>query len=284
MNMAIHKNQNGPDGKLFEGLIKRLAGSLHLYKQYFMIQLKSTMQYKTSFFLTALGQFLASFNVLLGMYFMFQRFRNVRAYGYGEVLLCCGILLMEFSLAETFARGFDQFSSIIGNGTFDRIMVRPRSSVLQVLGQRIEFTRLGRMVQAVIIFAYSLSVGTVDWSFSRIVVLIFMLLGGTTLFAGIFLIYAAICFFTLEGLEFMNVLTDGAREYGKYPFDIYGKKILLFATFVVPYACVQYYPLLFVLGQGKWWYGLLPGAGVVFLLPCYLLWRVGVRHYKSTGS
>lgn len=58
---------------------------------------------------------------------------------------------MEFSLAETFARGFDQFSSIIGNGTFDRIMVRPRSSVLQVLGQRIEFTRLGRMVQAVII-------------------------------------------------------------------------------------------------------------------------------------
>ena len=87
-----------------------------------MIQLKSTMQYKTSFFLTALGQFLASFNVFLGMYFMFQRFRNVRGYGYGEVLLCCGILLMEFSLAETFARGFDQFSSIIGNGTFDRIM------------------------------------------------------------------------------------------------------------------------------------------------------------------
>ena len=32
---------------------------------------------------------------------------------------------------------------------------------------------------------------------------------------------------------------------GKYPFDIYGKKILLFATFVVPYACARYYPLLF---------------------------------------
>ena len=86
-----------------------------------------------------------------------------------------------------------------------------------MLGQRIEFTRLGRMVQAVIIFAYSLSVGTVDWSFSRIVVLIFMLLGGTALFAGIFLIYAAICFFTLEGLEFMNVLTDGARAVSYTP-------------------------------------------------------------------
>ena len=71
MNMAIPKNQNGPDGKLFEGLIKRLTGSLHLYKQYFMIQLKSTMQYKTSFFLTALGQFLASCDTISIYFFTY---------------------------------------------------------------------------------------------------------------------------------------------------------------------------------------------------------------------
>ena len=110
MNMAIHKNQNGPDGKLFEGLIKRLVGNLQLYKQYFMIQIKSTMQYKTSFFLTALGQFLASFNVFLGMYFMFQRFRNVRGYGYGEVLLCCGILPWRRHLQE----GLTSFPPLLG--------------------------------------------------------------------------------------------------------------------------------------------------------------------------
>ena len=65
---------------------------------------------------------------------------------------------MEFGLAEAFARGFDSFASIIGNGVFDRIMVRPRSLILQVLGQRIEFTRIGRMLQAVIMFAYGLDV------------------------------------------------------------------------------------------------------------------------------
>ena len=90
------------------------------------------MEYKTSFILTCIGQFLVSFNVFLGMYFMFQRFSNVEGFTYNEVLLCFGITLMEFSLAESFARGFDNFPSIIKSGEFDRIMVRPRNEILQV--------------------------------------------------------------------------------------------------------------------------------------------------------
>lgn len=79
------------------------CGGFHLYKQYFLIQLKSAMQYKTSFFLTCIGQFLVSFNVFIGIYFMFQRFHTVKGYSYNEVLLCFGITLMEFGLAECFA-------------------------------------------------------------------------------------------------------------------------------------------------------------------------------------
>lgn len=257
---------------------------IRLYGKYFSIQLKSTMEYKASFFLTCIGQFLVSFNVFLGIYFMFRRFHAVKGYTYEEVLLCFGITLLEYSLAEAFARGFDCFAQIISNGVFDRIMVRPRGLIFQVLGQQIEFTRIGRILQAVFLFSYGISVGKVEWTLPRLLVLLFMLAGGAALFAGLFLIYASICFFTLSGLEFMNVFTIGAREHGKYPFDIYGKKFLLVVTFLIPYACVQYYPLLFLLGRGKWWYGLLPMFGFVFLIPCYGLWRLGVRHYKSTGS
>jgi len=112
-----------------------------------------------------------------------------------------------------------------------------------------------------------------------------MILGGTVIFGCLFIIYASICFFTLEGLEFMNILTDGAREYGKYPLDVYGKGVLRFCTFIVPYALFQYYPFLFLTGRSdQELYMLLPIVGCLFLIPCYLLWRLGVRHYKSTGS
>ena len=119
----------------------------------------------------------------------------------------------------------------------------------------------------------------------RILTLALMLAGGVMLFCGLFLVYAALCFFTLEGLEFMNVLTDGGREYGKYPVDIYGKRVMQFSTLIVPYALVQYYPLQVLIGRSdSWLYVLCPLGAAVFLLVCYGVWCIGVAHYTSSGS
>lgn len=258
---------------------------IKLYLHYVSITVKSMMQYKTSFVLTVIGQFLVSFNVFLGIYFMFRRFSSINEFTYNEVLLCFSIMLLEFSLAEMFARGFDTFSGTVRTGGFDQIMVRPRNEILQVLGSKFELTRIGRMAQAIIMFIYGVTHCNVSWNFSKVITVLFMLIGGTAVFSGLFLIYAALCFFTLDGLEFMNVLTDGAREYGKYPVNVYGKKMLLITTFIVPYALVQYYPLLYILEKSSNPVLIfIPLAAVLFLLPSYLLWRVGVRHYKSSGS
>jgi ABC-2 type transport system permease protein len=258
---------------------------MKLYLRYFSIHLRSAMQYKVSFFLVAVGQFLVSFNIFLGIYFMYQRFPKVKGFTFSEVLLCFSIVLIQFSLAECFVRGFDTFSSTISNGEFDRIMVRPRNEILQVLGSKIEFARLGRMLQAIIMFIYGVYKSDVVWTIDKILTVVFMIFGGTMVFTGIFVIYASLCFFTLEGLEFMNIFIDGAREFGRYPLSIYGKRLLQFCTFVIPYALMQYYPLLYLLDRNaKPWYIFLPLLASLFVLPCYLFWKFGVRHYKSTGS
>jgi len=243
------------------------------------------MQYKTSFFLTAVGQFLISFNVFLGIFFMFQRFPSVEGFSYSEVLLCFSIILLEFSLAEMFARGFDLFPSTVRSGEFDRIMVRPQNEIVQVLGSKFELTRIGRMLQAIVMFLYGIAKCDVLWNFPKALTVVFMLIGGTAVFSGLFLIYAALCFFTLDGLEFMNIFTDGAREFCKYPIGIYGKKMLFFTTFLIPYTWIQYYPLLYILGRRtSALYILLPLLSCWFLIPAMQLWKFGVRHYASSGS
>lgn len=258
---------------------------MRLFFHYFTIQLKSQMQYKTSFFLTITGQFLTAFSALLGIWFLFTRFHQVEGFAFNDVLLCFAIVWMAFSLSETFARGFDHFAAMIGNGEFDRIMVRPRSAVLQVLGSKIDFSRLGRLIQAVLVFGYAIPASGVAWTADKIVTLVLMILSGTLVFDGLFLIYAALCFFTTEGLEFMNIFTDGGREFGVYPLVIYGRGVLKFFTFIVPIALFQYYPLLYLLGRTEnKAFMFLPLLAALFLIPCYGLWRTGVRHFKSTGS
>lgn len=212
--------------------MQRIVKSFKLYLHYISINIRCMMQYKTSFFLSAIGQFLVSFNVFLGIFFMFQRFSNVEGFTYSEVLLCFSIILLEFSLAEMFARGFDSFSGTVKSGEFDRILVRPQNEIIQVLGSKFELTRIGRMLQAVAMFVYGILNSDVVWNLPKILTIIFMLLGGMAVFSSLFLIYATLCFFTLDGLEFMNVFTDGAREFGKYPIGIYGKKCCYFPHFL----------------------------------------------------
>jgi len=253
--------------------------------KYFSIQLKSILQYKVSFFLTAIGQGLTTFFAFLSMYFLFNRFGSIKGYTFKEVLLCFSTIFMAFALAECFGRGFDTFASMIGNGEFDRIMVRPQNEILQIIGSRIELTRIGRLLEALVIFIYSIYTCGVQWSFDKIFTLVLMLIGGFCLFFALFMIYASICFFTLEGLEVMNIFTDGGRELAQYPLDIYKDWVLKFFTFFVPLAFVNYYPFLYIIGKSK---GVLnmfsPVIAVFFLVPCYIFWKIGISHYKSTGS
>jgi len=258
---------------------------MKLYKKYFSIHLKGAMQYKVSFFLTMIAQFFVSFEVFLGVYFMFRRFHSVEGFTYNQVLLCYSVVLFQFYLAEFFFRGFDRFSVMLGNGEFDRILVRPRNAVFQVIVSRMDFVRIGRLLQGFVLLPYAMATAGVEWDFSRLLTLLFMIIGGTLFFAGVFVIGASLSFFTTQGLEVINVFTDGIKEHGKYPLNIYGRRVLQFCTFVVPYSLVQYYPLLYLLGRVEsLLYVFLPLLSVWFLLPCYLVWRIGLRHYKSTGS
>ena len=258
---------------------------MKLYLNFFAMHLRSQMQYKTSFFLTMLGQFLVSFSALLGLYFMFSRFHSVADFSFEQALLCFAVVLMSFSLAEMLGRGFDTFPQMLGNGEFDRALVRPHSPIFLVLAAKMDFTRLGRLFQAVAVIIYAVPRSGVVWSADKILTLCLMIVCGSLIFFGLFIIYAAFSFFTVEGLEFMNIFTDGGREFGRYPFAVYGKNILWFLTYIIPLALFQYYPLLYLLGREQdRFYMFLPVIGLLFLLPCYGFFRIGLRRYKSTGS
>lgn len=261
------------------------VSNFRLYFKILSLGLRATMEYRSSFIMSAISQFLASFSVFFGMMFMFMRFSSVDGFTFEEVLICFSSINISFALAECFVRGLDQFPAIISNGQFDRILVRPRGEIFQVITSKFEFSRLGRLLQAIIIFCWSLPRCGISFTLDKILCLSLMVICGACIFGGIFTIYAFICFFTTEGLEFMNILTDGMREYGKYPLGIYGKKILFILTFIFPFALVQYYPFLYLTGRnGNIFYMLLPLISLVFLVPCGILWKIGVRHYRSTGS
>ncbi|MCZ8522017.1 MULTISPECIES: ABC transporter permease [Paenibacillus] len=258
-----------------------------IYFRYMSLLFRSQLQYRTSFWLLTFGQFFIPFSVFAGLYLMFERFGQLQGWSFYEAALCFAVIHMAFSLSECFARGFDAFSSLVAGGEFDRLLVRPRSTAMQVLGSRFEFTRCGRIVQSAVVLVWAVSGLTIAWTAAKVLILLLMIAGGVLIFTGIYILAATLCFWTIQGLEVANIFTDGGREMAQYPLNIYQKWVTRFFTFIIPFGCVSYLPLLYILDRAQGsaiLYMLMPLASVLFLLPCLLAWRFGVRHYRSTGS
>lgn len=127
---------------------------------------------------------------------------------------------------------------------------------------------------------------SVPFTAINIITLICALAGGYLAYAGVFIMTSGIAFFTIQGLDWIYILTNASYQVTRCPIDYMPKTLRNLFTFFLPILIISYYPAAAVCGWGDGYAkGLLAlPAGAAFFLFSLLIWRFGVRHYKSTGS
>lgn len=256
-----------------------------LYLKYFSMHLKAELEYKKAFIIALISKMATSVFSFISIIFLFDKFGNIDGYTFENILICFSISYLGFSTAECFFRAFDHFEKMISNGEFDRMLVRPKNIILQVLGAEIEFNRVSRTLVALTIFIGVLIREPELLRPDRLLTLILMMIGTIVIYAGLFILKAGITFFTTQSLEIMNIFTDGARDLAQYPLSIYQEWVKNFFTYILPLALVNYFPLLYVIGKSdNKFYIILPIVAMLFVIPCYMVWKIGLKKYKSTGS
>lgn len=121
---------------------------------------------------------------------------------YGQVLLCFSVIMMSFAIGEMFGGGLAVFPELMREGSLDRILVRPRSVILQIIMPNMDFSRLGLLVQAVIVLCIAVPVSGVVGTGKKVFVFAMMVVCGSVLFFCLFLLVAAVSFFYHTESEF----------------------------------------------------------------------------------
>ena len=258
---------------------------MKIYFKSLSLHLKSELEYRVNFILSFLSQILIFFSYYFVIIALFNKFNNIKGFSMFEVLLCFSIIQFGFSFNEVFARGVDKFDNLIIEGNFDRLLLRPKNLILQVLCTESDFVKVARMIQSIIVLVIALINLNINWNIFRVITLILMLISSVIIFFGIFLLAASYCFYSVQGLEVRNVFTDGGKHMAQYPIGIFHKGMVLFFTFIIPYAFVNYYPLLYFIGKkNNLLYGFSPLLVTIYLIPCILVFYKGVKRYSSVGS
>ena len=258
---------------------------MKLIKNYLSLHLKISLEYKSSFILTVISQALAMLVELFTVMTLFTKFQLLDIYNTYELLLGFSTLWLGYSLVEMFGRGFDHFSKIIINGNFDLLLIRPRSLFIQIIGHEICYEKIGRVLLSLSLFIFSSIKVIKDISLLKILLLILMLLGTILIVLSVIIIGASFCFITIQGLEVINIFTNGTRQVGQYPMGIYKKGIRLVFSTIIPIALVNYYPLNYLTGRSNnLIYLLLPLYTIIVFIISNIIFQLGTKKYASSGS
>ena len=258
---------------------------MRLVIKYMSMYLRTQLEYKSSFILSLVAQLLStvlsSFMVLILM----DKFNFMEKYNIYHVILSISIVQFGFSFAECFGRGFDRFSMVIKKGSLDLMLIRPRNIYIQVFGSNIEFSKLSRVFASLILFLIAIINGDFNKSVLNIILLIMLLMFSSLIYFSLEILSACLCFKTIEGLEFVNIFTDGSREFGQYPMGLFRREVLIVFTYLIPIACVNYYPVNYILGiSDSVLYLISPLFCLVLFIISIISFNKCLSNYESAGS
>lgn len=257
-----------------------------LYFRYLRMNFLSGLQYKG----WPMQMLATAFTVVtdpLEVMLLFLRFGSIGDWSAERVMLVYGLALASFGLAELFSRGFDAFPGQVRTGIFDRVLLRPRSTFVQIMGTRFHLHRLTRVVGGLLVVCWSLRRQGVVLGPGQGLQLLLALFGGYLVYTGIFVLSSGVAFFTMEKLDWVNMFTNGSYQVAKVPPHLLPSWLRNTFIFVMPMFVCSYYPAAAICGWGDvptslGWLAL-PAGAAFFLLGC-AVWQFGVRHYSSTGS
>lgn len=257
---------------------------MKLIGKYLGMYFKSQLEYKSSFILTCIAQLLTLSLSSFMVFILMDKFHFLDNYDIYELMLGISIVQFGFSFSECFMRGFDKFSEVIKVGGLDLMLIRPRNIYVQVFGSNIELTKLSRVLGSLVLFIIAISnIDSITWY--GVLYLFLLLVGSSMIYAALFIFSACFCFKTVEGLEFMNIFTDGSSEFGQYPMGLFRREVILVFTFLIPLACVNYYPISYILGKSdNIWYLISPLMTFVLFIMSIITFNRCIRHYEGAGS
>lgn len=267
-----------------------MAGTVGIYRRVLAAQIRSQVTYRASFLMsvTISGTFAAL--DLLVVLVLFGVARSMGGFGTAEVLVMFGLSSTAFSAADLAVGNLERLQFYVRSGLLDGVLLRPLSAFGQLVV--VDFTprRVGRVIVAVVILAVALARAGITWTPATAALAVVAPLAGAVTFSAVMVATATVAFWWIDSGELAFSLTNGGRDFTSYPINIYGAAMRRVLAYGLGFAFVAYYPALALLGRTDplglpaWAGWVSPAVAAVAAGGAALSWRLGIRHYRSTGS
>lgn len=269
-----------------DGFWPRAMWQTKIFGAYFAQFLKMRLAYRMDFIVDTLAVSFSLVIQLSVLSVLFSKIRSLDGWSFEQVLFIYGFSLLPLGMFNLISVNFYGFADkyIIG-GKFDRVLLRPVNTLLQVIFESFNVSGLNEIILGLAVMIYAgmklqLTVGVVD-----ILALLVLAPAAALVYTGVFLGITAVSFWHEDKMGLAPPVYNIIR-FSRYPMSIYSLPVRVFLTFVLPFAWVAFYPATWFIGGTEFpWLALLTvPVGVIVFAGAVLIWHRGAANYTSTGS
>jgi ABC-2 type transport system permease protein len=253
-------------------------------------QWRSLMSYRASFVVEMITNIGGTAFDVIAVLVIFRATRTVAGFTLPEAILMVSLSSCAFNLADFVVGNIDRLKTYVRTGMMDAVLVRPLGALIQLVLMDLPLRKALRLVLAVAVLTVALRVNDIDWTPARVLLVIVVPLAGGVFFGSIFVLSASLAFWWVDSGEIGSAFTYGGRDFTSYPVPVYAGWFRGLFAYGLGFGFVSYQPALALLGRADplglpGWAGFgSPLVALVAAAIAALVWRSGIRHYRSTGS
>ncbi|MGA3292929.1 MAG: ABC-2 family transporter protein [Candidatus Acidiferrales bacterium] len=266
--------------------VRNIARYLGLFFDYFTQYAKVQFGYRGDFVISVITSFAATIFGLAFVLVLFRKAPQLAGWSLPEELFLYGFSLIPYGVLSILMGNLYNFGNdYIIEGKFDRILLRPISSLFQILFETFRIEALQGIVTGLFCMVWAAHRLHVAWTPGKLAMLLFFGICASVIYISIFLILTTVSFW-FEDRVGVHPPVWNVIAFGRYPLSIYSGAVQFVLCWIIPFGLASFYPSVKMLGRAvaPEYAPLVPVVAVVFLVLSISLWNLGTRHYSSTGS
>lgn len=266
--------------------IRRLYRPIYIYFRMMSQHLKTMLEYQADFIIAMVAAMLTQVLGFIFLWVLYERIPDIQGWLFWEVAFIYAMVFFTEGFASLFFEGIWHVSGMVNRGELDRLLVRPISPVLQVLGSAVGMNGIGNLFVGGIIIFQAFRHIEVDWTLGKIGIALILLVSAVVVRTSVYFAACSTVFWTRSPGNAFGNLVHTLSDFAKFPLTIYSLGIQVLITIIVPFAFISFFPASYLFAKEDWaLIGLLtPLAAIYCATLSVWIFNKGLRKYESAGN
>lgn len=262
---------------------------LDVYRQYWRINLLTTLEYRANFILWLGFTVVYHGSAIAALYVTLTTFPSMNGWDFRNMAFLYALWMSAHAVNTVFFSTVGEIPDWIRDGEFDRLLVRPLDPLFQVISTPGSIFP-DELILALAFLAVATAANHIAITAGFLTLVTLVIVGGALIDLSIGLIIATVAFWFVQVDALRWMVLQLEQEFTRYPLSIYGRGVRLLLAFVIPFGFMNYFPASYFLNKATNGIDLpvsiglaTPLIGIAFLIVAYAFWHFGLKRYQGVG-